>query len=88
MISPPLTITCASTDGTNNTLMGCSGEPMAAMGSSVGGGTSVGGTSVGGGAAGSWVGASVAGAQEASASARTVIVAKNRYSDFFIFFSS
>jgi hypothetical protein len=35
--------------------------------------------------AGSSVGAGVAGAQAASASARTVITAKNRYSDFFIF---
>src|SRR3990172_8714778 len=36
MISPPATITCASTDGTNRTLIGCSGLPMSGIGSAVG----------------------------------------------------
>src|SRR3990172_1923804 len=36
MISPPATITCASTDGTNRTLIGCSGLPMSGIGSAPG----------------------------------------------------
>src|SRR3990170_4101285 len=38
IISPPATITCASTDGTNRTLIGCSGLPMSGIGSAVGSG--------------------------------------------------
>src|SRR3989304_3331311 len=63
MISPPATMMLASTEGTNRTLMGCSGEPTA------GSGTSVGGTAVGFG--GGWVGACVAVAAGAHA-ARTM----------------
>src|SRR3990170_7818317 len=43
MISPPATIAGASTDGTNRTLIGCSGLPTSGIGSAVGsGGASVG----------------------------------------------
>src|SRR3990170_3002214 len=48
IISPPATITCASTDGTNRTLIGCSGLPMAGPVVAVGSGGVVG--------SGAWVG--------------------------------
>src|SRR3972149_2021036 len=35
MMSPPVTITSASTEGTNSTLIGFSAEPTSAMGASV-----------------------------------------------------
>src|SRR5690349_17437982 len=59
MTSPPVVMIWASTEGTNNTLIGCSSVPMPMLGSSVGSavgsGASVGsavgsGTSVGSGA--------------------------------------
>src|SRR3990172_4534763 len=80
MISPPATIVCASTDGTNKTLIGCSGEPMAGIGSAVGGGGSVGaGGWVGGGAeVGAAVGAACAQAPRTMATATSRLRTKNR----------
>src|SRR5215212_7085972 len=98
MTSPPVVIWLASTDGTNNTLMGWSAVPMsdvagASVAASVGAsvaisvGASV-ATSVGSSVVGGSVGAAVTGAQAETTSTSIAITARNRYSDFFIFFSS
>src|SRR4030065_235815 len=59
MVPPRATIPCASTEGTNRTLMGCSAEPTA------GSGTSVGGAAVGSGGWGGGWGAGGGGGQGA-----------------------
>jgi hypothetical protein len=55
------------------------------MGGSVGAGGSVAGGSVGASVIGGSVGAGVAGAQAETTSTSTVITAKSRFRDFFIF---
>src|SRR5512147_2274181 len=87
MTSPPVVMMLASTDGTNSTLIGCSGEPTAGSGGSVGAavGASVGASVDTGDAS---VGAGGAGAQAETASTTIVITARSRCRFFFIFFSS
>src|SRR5688572_6824845 len=86
--SPPVVMMLASTDGTNSTLIGCSAEPMSDVAGAVAGasvGASVEGISVGGAWVGGSVAAGVVGAQAETTSTRTVIMAKSKLTDFFIF---
>ena len=83
--SPPVTMMFASTEGTNNTLIGCSGEPTAGMGGSVATGASVGASVAGASVA---TGASVAAGPQADNIIEAATMRVNRTKTKRLFISS